>query len=173
MERASSRTPSLSSRLAMVLEIAGWPIFRSRAASENDPASTTRTNISISRRRLINRGEAVPYWNGFIPDRNRCYHRKRPTAGELECLESSLQVAAAWSSAKRTTAVPPQEEALMYLLALRRGARGPARLGGEGGVCYGQAERQGRVSYGCFEGSRRFDCGTSCGRGCIDRKSVV
>src|SRR5207244_12009202 len=49
VDRTRRRTPNLSSRLAIALETAGWPMLRSRAAAENEPPSTIRTNISISR----------------------------------------------------------------------------------------------------------------------------
>jgi hypothetical protein len=53
----------------MVLEMAGWPMLKSRAADENEPAFTTPTNISISRKRSI-------AWPGglHIPFRNKSYY---------------------------------------------------------------------------------------------------
>lgn len=57
----------------MVFETAGWPMPRSRAAAENDPASTTLTKISISRRR------SIPKWN-------KCYHRQPSSVILAECV---------------------------------------------------------------------------------------
>ncbi len=48
---------------AIALETAGWPMFRSRAAAEKEPPSTTRTNISISRSLPI---DPFPFGIDFI-----------------------------------------------------------------------------------------------------------
>src|SRR3989442_1642742 len=64
VDRTKRRTPSLSSSPAIALETAGWPMFRSRAAAEKEPPSTTRTNISISRSLPID--DPFPFGIDFI-----------------------------------------------------------------------------------------------------------
>src|SRR5580700_2300660 len=71
--------PSRSSRPAIAFEIAGCPSFRSRAAAENEPVSTTRTNSSISRNR------SIP-----IPRENRCYPSPTSIRSESRSICSHL-----------------------------------------------------------------------------------
>src|SRR5882757_7424916 len=51
--RTSSLTPSRSSSCATNFDTAGCPTWRRRAAAENDPESTTRTNASIATSRSM------------------------------------------------------------------------------------------------------------------------
>lgn len=46
-ERSSNRVPSRCSSCAMILDTAGCPSSSRRAAPENEPASTTATNVSM------------------------------------------------------------------------------------------------------------------------------
>src|SRR6266478_6927105 len=78
VDRTRRRTPNLSSNPAIVLEIAGWPILRSRAAAEKEPVSTTLTNVSISCSRPIS-----------IPVGNRFYHSRRSSICGAKSIFSS------------------------------------------------------------------------------------